>query len=198
MTAQDAKLLHAGRFLHFYRHPGGWEYVRRPAAVEGVTIIAATPERKLLLVEQYRVPLGALCIELPAGLVGDTAAGDSPLAAARRELEEETGYTCDEVEIIGTGTWLPGVTDELNTLCWAKGLHGVADPTGADEVYVLSGVRGIEEEGEALQVYAVPLAAAEVWLANQIAAGKTVDLKVYLGILYLQRELVRVEDKEQT
>ncbi|MDX9955053.1 MAG: NUDIX hydrolase [Anaerolineae bacterium] len=189
MTAQDAKLLHAGRYLHFYRHPGGWEYVRRPAAVEGVTIIAATPERKLLLVEQYRVPLGAPCIELPAGLVGDTAAGDSPLAAARRELEEETGYTCDEVVSIGTGTWLPGVTDELNTLCWTKGLHGPVDPTGADEVYSLSGVRGIAEEGEALRVYAVPLTTAEVWLANQIAVGKVVDLKVYLGILYLQREL---------
>ena len=193
MTAQDAKLLHAGRFLHFYRHPGGWEYVRRPAAVEGVTIIASTPERKILLVEQFRIPLGRVCIELPAGLVGDGASSDSPLAAARRELEEETGYICDEVESIGTGTWLPGVTDELNTLCWARGLHGPADPTGADEVYALSGVRGIAEEGEALHVYAVPLVTAEAWLADQITAGKTVDLKVYLGILYLQRELVRVE-----
>jgi len=195
MTAQDAKLLHAGRYLHFYRHSGGWEYVRRPAAVEGVTIIAATPERKLLLVEQYRVPLGAHCIELPAGLVGDTAAGDSPLAAARRELEEETGYTCDEVVSIGTGTWLPGVTDELNTLCWAKGLHGPADPSGMDEVHALMGVQGVAEEGEALRVYAVPLATAESWISAQGAAGKVVDLKVYLGILYLQRELVRVRDE---
>ena len=187
MTAQEAELIHAGRFLHFYRHPSGWEYVRRPASIEGVTIIAATPERKLLLVEQYRVPLGAPCIELPAGLIGDTAVGDSPLAAARRELEEETGYTCDEVEIIGTGTWLPGVTDEINTLCWARGLHGPADPTGADAVHALSGVRGIEEEGEALRVYAVPLRFARSWLAAQNAAGKVMDLKVYLGVLFLER-----------
>lgn len=184
-NTEEPELIHAGRFLHFYRHPSGWEYVRRPAAVQGVTIIAATPERKLLLVEQYRFPLGKVCIELPAGLVGDTAAGDAPLAAARRELEEETGYTCDEVEILGTGTWLPGVTDELNTLCWAKGLRGPVDPTGADEVYMLSGVRGIEEEGEALHVYAVPLTIAETWLAAQRAAGKVVDLKVLLGLWFL-------------
>ena len=183
----ESELLDAGRFLHFYRHSSGWEYVRRPAAVEGVTIIAATPERKLLLVEQFRIPVGRSVIELPAGLVGDTGADDAPLAAARRELAEETGYTCAEVEIIGAGTWLPGVTDERNTLCWARGLHGPADPTGADEVYALPDARGIEAEGEALRVYAVPLASARVWLAAQAAAGKVVDLKVYLGMLFLER-----------
>ncbi len=172
--------------MHFYVHPSGWEYVRRPVAVEGVTLIAATPEGKLLLVEQFRIPVGRLVIELPAGLVGDTA-GDTPLAAARRELMEETGYACDMVEIIGMGTWLPGVTDERNTLCWAKGLYGPADPTGADEVYALPGARGIEAEGEALRVYAVPLASARAWLAAQDTAGKVVDLKVYLGILFLER-----------
>lgn len=189
MITHDAELIHAGRFLHFYRHSSGWEYVRRPASIQGVTIIAATPERKLLLVEQYRIPLGAPCIELPAGLVGDSVLGDSPLAAARRELEEETGYTCDAVEIIGSGTWLPGVTDELNTLCWAKGLHGPADPSGMDEVHALAGVQGVAEEGEALRVYAVPLATAESWISAQGAAGKVVDLKVYLGILFLDRAL---------
>jgi len=189
MTTHDAKLIHAGRFLHFYRHFSGWEYVRRPASIQGVTIIAATPERKLLLVEQYRIPLGAPCIELPAGLVGDSALGDSPLAAARRELEEETGYTCDAVEIIGSGTWLPGVTDELNNLCWATGLHGPADPTGMEEVHALDGVQGIVAEGEALRVYAVPLSTAESWISAQGAAGKVVDLKVYLGILFLDRAL---------
>ncbi len=192
-----AELLYAGRFLHFYRHSTGWEYVCRPTAVEGVTIVAATPQRKLLLVEQYRVPLGQLCIELPAGLVGDSVdGGDSPLAAARRELEEETGYTCEELEIIGAGTWLPGVTDERNTLCWAKDLHGPADPTGADEVHALTGERGIADEGESLRVYAVPLATAESWLAAQIAAGKVVDLKVHLGILFLQRELAGASEAE--
>lgn len=187
MADNEAKLVHAGKFLHFYVHPSGWEYVRRSQAIQGVTIVAATPERKIVLVEQVRIPVGKPVIELPAGLVGDSAAGDSPLEAARRELEEETGYTCDEVEVICAGTWLPGVTDEINTLCWAKGLHGPEDTTDPSEVFVPSAVRGIVAEGEAIRVYAVPLATAKTWLAAQIAAGKVVDLKVYLGILFLER-----------
>jgi 8-oxo-dGTP pyrophosphatase MutT (NUDIX family) len=56
-------------------------------------ILAITPARDVILVEQFRVPLGRPCIELPAGLIGDddSSADEDASLAALRELEEETG-----------------------------------------------------------------------------------------------------------
>ena len=61
-----------------------------------VIIIAVTPADEVLFVEQFRVPLGARTIEMPAGLVGDDHAQDTLEDAARRELIEETGETATE------------------------------------------------------------------------------------------------------
>src|SRR5580704_13589060 len=73
---------------------GDWEYAERKNVTGIVAIIAVTAEGKLLLVEQYRPPLGKTVIELPAGLAGDIAGqeGEAMVTAARRELLEETGY----------------------------------------------------------------------------------------------------------
>jgi ADP-ribose pyrophosphatase len=63
-----------------------------------VTVAAVTPEKELVVVRQYRFGVGRFTTELPAGLVH---AGEPHLEAARRELEEETGYTSSEWEYLG-------------------------------------------------------------------------------------------------
>ncbi|MEY3897814.1 MAG: hypothetical protein RLZZ214_3335, partial [Verrucomicrobiota bacterium] len=81
------------RWLGLFRI-GHWDFVRRPNSDAAVGILAITPERELILVEQFRIPMQRQVIEVPAGLVGDEPefAGESLAATAGRELLEETGY----------------------------------------------------------------------------------------------------------
>ena len=81
-----------GRYLSL-RERDGWEFASRSNASSVVVLVAVTPAEEIVLVEQYRKPVEARVIELPAGLVGDLGDPDEPiLDAAARELEEETGY----------------------------------------------------------------------------------------------------------
>lgn len=185
----QSRLVFEGKHLHFYVHETGWEFVRRAKASQGVTIMAVTRLQKIVLVEQYGIPVCKVVVELPAGLVGDNDSDgeDLPLVVAKREFEEETWYSCEEIEMIWSGSFLPGLTDEMNSLCWAKGLTSrtAIDSTGEDQVYEHEGKQGVSEEGEDIRVYDVPLATAEDWLKEQTRQGKAVDLKVYLGIYFL-------------
>jgi 8-oxo-dGTP pyrophosphatase MutT (NUDIX family) len=63
-----------------------------------VTVIARTPEGRILLVRQYRAAVDRETLEFPSGHVDP---GETPEFAALRELEEETGYTADEVQLLG-------------------------------------------------------------------------------------------------
>ncbi|NIA03621.1 MAG: NUDIX domain-containing protein [Nitrospirae bacterium] len=98
------------------------EVVLHPAAV---AILPILPDDRMLLVRQYRHPVGDLLWEIPAGLVDP---GESPLVAAKRELREETGYEAqDWVESISFFT-SPGFTDEKIALYIARGLIKVGAP----------------------------------------------------------------------
>jgi len=59
---------------------GGWEYVERPNCAGAVIIVAMTKDRKLLLIEQFRIPVGKPVIEFPAGLIGDGPSGNPAIA----------------------------------------------------------------------------------------------------------------------
>ncbi|MCX7034356.1 MAG: NUDIX hydrolase, partial [Arenimonas sp.] len=101
MTDQPTTMCE-GQYLRLVKR-GHWEYAERTNAGSAVIVIALTPEDKLLFVEQFRVPMNAHTIEMPAGLVGDLDAHDTMEEAARRELLEETGWQASEVKVLMVG-----------------------------------------------------------------------------------------------
>lgn len=164
--------LHAGRFLALVKE-GSWEYADRTNATGAAIILAVTGDRKILLVEQYRIPLHSKTIEMPAGIIGDEpeAGEESHADAAQRELQEETGYTADRVEALITGPTSGGVTSEVVTLFHASGLRRVGEGGGV--------------AGENITVHEVPLDEVDDWLAARSAEGLLVDPKIYAGLYFL-------------
>jgi len=149
----------------------GWEYVERKKGKEAVAIIARTDDDRVILTEQRRKPVNARVIDWPAGLVGDEDADAKPEATARKELEEETGYTCDSVELLAKGPTSPGITSEIVSIYRAVGVRRVGKGGGVG--------------GEDIQVHAIPRSGLSDWLKKQIASGKLVDLKVWTGLYFM-------------
>ena len=100
----ETKTLAEGKYLGLYES-GTWEFAARPNSTGVVGILPITDDGQLVLVEQFRVPVQARVIEIPAGLVGDEAefVHESLTGTARRELLEETGYSCAAIVPIGSG-----------------------------------------------------------------------------------------------
>lgn len=108
-----------GKYLRLVTE-GTWEYVERRGGMTAVVLLAEH-DGKIILVEQFRTPLGRRCIELPAGLVGDE--GDHSVEeTALKELEEETGFTATGVETIGEFYSSPGMVAEGFTLVRMTGV----------------------------------------------------------------------------
>ena len=140
-----AEIMWEGRFITAVRD-GQWEYVRRSRGIRAAVILAETDQGEVVLVEQFRVPLGRICLELPAGLIGDDdgGEGDTVEAAARRELEEETGFRAGSIEVIGEFYSSPGMVSESFTLVRARGLArvGAGGGTGGEDIAVKLVARG--------------------------------------------------------
>jgi len=163
-----------GKYLRFVRR-GKWEYVERANASGIVVIVPVTADGRLVLVEQFRVPVAARVIELPAGLVGDIpGAADEDLAvAARRELFEETGYEADKLAPVTAGPVSAGLSTEMITVYLA---HEVRQ-TG----------QGGGDATEDIKVHAVPLAEVEGWLQRKQQEGLLVDAKIYAGLYFAKK-----------
>jgi ADP-ribose pyrophosphatase len=173
MNDDALRVLHEGKWLRLVQR-GHWEYAERTN--EGglaVIIIAATPERKLLFVEQPRVPLGGKTIEMPAGIVGDVHAGESLELAAERELLEETGWQASHIEVLVTGPTSAGMSNERIALVRATGLTKVHDGGG--------------DGTEDIVVHEVPIDEAPAWLVRKQAEGYEIDLKLWGGLWMVDR-----------
>ncbi len=168
------KVVHQGRFLRFVEL-GTWEAVERTSPRPAVGIAALTEEGGMILVEQHRPPMGGSVIEVPAGLCGDLPGNSrEPLvAAARRELMEETGYRARSLRHILTGPVSPGITDEQVALFVATGCRRAGEGGG--------------DSTESIVVHVIPLQRVRAWLARRLKGGGIVDVKVHLALLILER-----------
>ena len=102
-------------------------------------VVARTPDDRLVLVEQYRHGLDALTLEVPGGVLEP---GEDPAAAAARELVEETGYTGEHPELLGTIHPNPAIQNNVCTVWLIDGVRRTAEPT--------------PDEGEDIAVVTVP------------------------------------------
>lgn len=158
-----------GRFITAKRR-GRWEYVGRARGIRAAAILALDVDpdgtRHVILVSQYRVPLGCFSLEIPAGLVGDDAGGEGEevLAAAARELEEETGYRAASLAVLGEFYSSPGMVSEAFTLLKATGLERVSEGGGT--------------EGESILVHRVALHDLGRFVAEWRRAGHAVDVRI--------------------
>ncbi len=168
LDGPDANMLEEvmwqGRFITA-KKKGRWEYVARSRGIRAA-VVMAVEDGHVLLVEQYRVPLGRNCIELPAGLIGDDEglAGESSLAAAGRELVEETGWRAARLEDAGEYYSSPGMVSESFTLVRASGLEQVGPGGGTDN--------------ENIVPHRVALADLNRFLAGKRAQGVAIDVRI--------------------
>jgi len=148
--------------------PGGrravYEVVEHPGAV---AIVALTADRHLLLVRQFRQPVGTELLEVPAGTLEP---GETPQACARRELAEEVGRAAARWERLISFYPSPGVLSEELHVFLAEDLR---DEPAA------------REEDEDLEVLSLPLEEAY----RRIGAGEIRDAKSIIGITVAREHL---------
>jgi len=162
-----------GHVVHLFKDtvelPNGRHATRETVRhIGAVAVVPLTDDGKVIIERQFRYPLGCVITEIPAGKLDSKT--EDRLAAAKRELEEETGYTADEW--IDLGDYYPAAayTDERISLYLAKGLH--------------QGQRNLDED-EFLNIMAVDLEElVQDVLSGAITDGKTQAalLKAYLRL----------------
>ncbi len=163
------------------RKRGRWEFAERTNPGGGVVIIAVTADDNVLFVEQFRPALERRTIEMPAGLVGDQVESmhEDAIAAAHRELVEETGYRAARIEFLMSGPSSAGMSNEILSFVRAWDLSRV-DSGGGDET-------------EQIIVHEIPRSDAPRWLVTQMAAGYLVDPRMFAGLYFIENEnLMRV------
>lgn len=159
--------IYDGAIVHLYKDtvtlpngkPAFREVIRHIGAV---AVVPVTDDGKVIVERQFRYPLNQVITEIPAGKLDSFT--EDRLAAAKRELEEETGYTADTWQELGDFHPTAAYCDEKITLYLATGLH--------------QGDRHLDED-EFLNVVAVPMET----LVADIMAGRITDGKTQVAIL---------------
>ena len=151
------------------RQPSGRTTIREVVLHPGgVTAVPVLDDGRLLLIRQFRYPIGKFILELPAGKLDS---GQPPLDTVMRELEEETGYCAGNLTFEGTFYTTPGISNESIHLFIARDL-----------------TRSVQrlEEGEHITVEAYTLEEC----LRKIGTGEINDGKTILGILWYQMKFV--------
>jgi 8-oxo-dGDP phosphatase len=168
----DSEPVYEGHIISLRRDtvamPGGGHSVREVVHHPGaVAVVALDDEGRVLLVRQYRHPLGTALWELPAGLRDED--GEPPLVAAKRELAEEALVAADRWSLLATSYSSPGFCDEQVLIYLAEGLADVERPEG----FV------VEHEEADMTVERVPLADA----VQRVFDGDIRNSSAVVGVL---------------
>jgi ADP-ribose pyrophosphatase len=139
----------------------------------GVCVVAIDPDSQVLLVRQWRHAIGRGLLEIPAGTLDREPDGsiEDHEGAARRELEEETGYRAAHWLYLGAFYTAPGFTSELMHLYLATEL----EPAHEDRLG--------PDEDERLELHRVPFRDA----LKMVEAGEIADAKSIVGLLRVAR-----------
>lgn len=177
----DSETVYRGRILALRRDrvvmPGGRIAVREVVEHQGaVAILPLDDDGSVVMIDQYRHPVGRRLRELPAGLLD--ADGEAPVTTAQRELVEEIGCTARDWSVLVDVTPSPGFSDESVRVFLARGLTEVGRPA----------VDGDEEAD--LEVVRLPLMDA----VRQALAGEIVNAASVAGLLAAQAVLSGVAE----
>jgi len=161
---QPPQLMWEGKYVRVLKRDR-WEYASRTNNI-GAVVILAEHEGKVILIDQPRVPPDCRCIELPAGLVGDTDPDATVESTAIKELEEETGFTAERVERLGEFFSSPGMLSEGFTLVRAHGVRKIG--------------KGGGDESEDINVHLVAREDIPNFIEQKRAEGFGVDVKLLI------------------
>lgn len=172
-SPDTADMLYRGAWLDVRRRDGR-EFMLRNHCKGVAIIVAVTEAGELLLCEQYRVPVGARVLELPAGLIGDAPGleGETKLDAAKRELLEETGYEARTLTQLAAGPVSPGISSEMMDVFYTDRLIRRHEGGGDDS--------------EAITVHAVRLEEVPAFIRSCEQNGIMADLKLFMGLYFAQ------------
>ncbi|KEZ50822.1 NUDIX hydrolase [Metabacillus indicus] len=134
-TTKTSEKLFSGRIIDLYLEevelPNGKtstrEIIKHPGAV---AVLALTKDNKLVMVQQYRKAMERVLVEIPAGKLEK---GELPEVTAKRELEEETGYTTQSLQHLISFYTSPGFADELVHVYYTDDLHVLEEKAELDE-----------------------------------------------------------------
>jgi ADP-ribose pyrophosphatase len=144
--------------------PAEREWIEHPGAV---AVLAVTDAGELVMERQFRYPLGRDMIEVPAGKIDP---GEDPLATARRELAEETGYSAEIWSHVATIHLAIGYSNEHIEIYLARGLKQE---------------KARLDDEEFLEVFTLPLATALTWVRE----GKITDSKTVSSLFWAEKVL---------
>ena len=164
-----AQLICEGERLQLFKRDT-WEFAERKKGKSAVVIFSTTDQDELVLIEQMRLAVNARVVDFPAGLVGDEDDATA-IETARKELREETGFECEQIEELGSATTSPGITSETVTICRASGLKRMGRGGGVGH--------------EKIDVHLVPRADILEWLRKKQNEGCLIDMKVWAGLYIL-------------
>ena len=149
-----------------------WETIERIGCSGVVVIVPFTDDGAVILIRQYRPPVNAYVIELPAGLID---IGETEEASARRELVEETGYEARDMDFLISGPASSGSSSEILDVFVASGLSFV-------------GI-GKRDEAENMETISVPLEKLDSEISRLEQEGNYIDLKVH-GMIRLAKDFL--------